>query len=567
MTKPLTPDHKIAGTLAPLFALRGQDDLGVGDISALRELIDWAALHHLGFVQMLPINKTGNDHSPYNLISSMAFEPTTIACNPEALPDISAKEYQEVVSKISRPILGHVAYQVVKERKFHLLELACKRFFATKKATARQKKFAHFIETEQGWLDSYSFHQALTDWNDGKEVITEWPEEHRSLSSAQDWLMSLPFRNRELFLKRQRFHRYLQWIAYEQWQEVRIYAEKKGISLVGDVPVGVSIYSADVWAEPTLFDLTRSCGAPPEKVFQGDPFTMQWGQNWGFPLYNWQAMSKDNFHWWRRRLQSLRKIFHILRVDHALGFYRIYSFPWRPEHNHEFLDLSKEATAAKTGGKLPGFIPNEDDTEAHRESNRIHGETLLQVLAEETGGHRLITEDLGEVPPYVRPSLARLNLPGFKIPQWEIAPNGHFTHGEEYPRLAITTYATHDHPPLCVIWNELFVQMSSPDPRIAWGAKEELKNYLHFAGASDLTLAPYNFQVLHQLLHGLWKSNAWLAAVNINDLLGTDDRFNVPGTACGENWTARLSAPIAQWDTVYASAIATWNDDLLALRP
>ena len=111
---------------------------------------------------------------------------------------------------------------------------------------------------------------------------------------------------------------------------------------MGDIPVGVSIYSADVWAEPEIFDKSRSSGAPPEKVFKSDPFTEHWGQNWGFPLYNWQAMSRDNFAWWRRRLRASREVFHLLRVDHALGFFRIWNFPWRPQENERFTFLSPE---------------------------------------------------------------------------------------------------------------------------------------------------------------------------------------------------------------------------------
>ncbi len=179
------------------------------------------------------------------------------------------------------------------------------------------------------------------------------------------------------------FHRYVQWIAFSQWQAVRAHCEEIGVSLMGDVPVGVSIYSCDVWSEPQVFDLTRSSGAPPEKVFKADPFTEKWGQNWGFPLYDWFAMSKDNFAWWRRRLRAMTGMFDLVRVDHALGFFRIYSFPVAPEQNAEFLNLTEEQAKERTGGRLPGFEPRDDSTPENRERNRAHGEVIFKIMLDE----------------------------------------------------------------------------------------------------------------------------------------------------------------------------------------
>lgn len=567
MKKLLDPKKKIAGTLAPLFALRGKSDLGIGDVGTLRELVDWASAQGLRFVQMLPINQTGNDHSPYNLISSMALEPLTISCRPEDFPELTQQVSKKELEKFPATPAGPVDYQGVVAKKKALFELAFQRFSSFKSKTYRHAEFASFCKTEKGWLAPYALHQALTEWNGGKEVITEWQEEHRTLKSALAWKKSLPDNELKHLESRETFWSFIQWIAYTQWKKAKAYAEKKGVSLIGDVPVGVSIYSVDVWESPKIFDLERSCGAPAEKVFQGDPFTMRWGQNWGFPLYNWQEMSHSNFAWWRRRLRSLKSFFHLLRVDHALGFYRIYSFPWRPERNWEFAEISREQAAEKTGGKLPGFVPHEDDTEENRAANCKCGETLLGILAEETGAHGLIAEDLGEVPPYVRPSLAKLGLPGFKIPQWEHEGDGQLTPGEQYPRLSITTYATHDHPPLSVIWEEIVEKTRSGDGYVAGGAHEELRKLVRFAGGEDPTPREYSPEVQGLLLRGLWKSNSWLAAVNINDLLGTNDRFNVPGTTCGQNWSARLEAPISQWKSAYSPAIDSWKSDLKEMRP
>ena len=124
---------------------------------------------------------------------------------------------------------------------------------------------------------------------------------------------------------------------------------------MGDIPFGVSYYSADVFARPNEFALDWSGGAPPEPYFKDDQFTQKWGQNWGIPLYRWNVMRTNNFAWWRERVRGVRNFFHVFRIDHVLGFYRIYAFPWRPLRNKEFLSLSWDEMLQRTGGKAPHF--------------------------------------------------------------------------------------------------------------------------------------------------------------------------------------------------------------------
>lgn len=574
--------HRLGGALIPLFAIRGENDLGIGDIAALREAIRWAKAKGLGFIQILPINYPGSDHSPYNLLSSMALDPLTLSCHPRDLPDLPQDAWQKIATPHLRQTSGPVNYPEVVRIKQSLLEAAANSFFSKAKKQ-RSADFQRFLIAEEEWLDDFALHCALRELHN-TEVIDLWPIEHKSPAAARQWLQSLPSKERQKFDQRIRFHQYVQWIAHQQWIALSNFAEKNGLFLIGDVPVGVSIYSADVWAHPHFFHLDLSSGAPPEKVFQADPFTTQWGQNWGFPLYNWFAMSKDNFRWWRRRLQLLRKIFRVLRIDHALGFFRIYAFPWRPERNSEFLGLTPEQAAAKTGGRLPGFVPHNDDTEEHRQANLRHGETLLGILAEEMGAAGLIAEDLGEVPPYVRPCLAKMGLPGFKIPQWERLPNGKFIPGSDYPRASIATYATHDHPPLCQIWDELVQKAKAGIKKSKKKTNEsknetllaelnpalaELQALWEFCGEKPETvpIRPFNTKILRVLLRGLWSCNSWLAAVSINDLFASNQRFNVPGTAGTQNWTARIESPVAEWNTAYSHVIRAWSRDLQTIRP
>jgi len=547
------PEKKLAGILAPVFALRGARDLGIGDTEALKELISWAGRHGLRAVQVLPINETGNDNSPYNLLSAMALEPSTIATVPGLLPELSEADFARISSRydLSGLLKADVAYEKVKELKRELLYAAFRAFRARGADKLRTRAFAEFETNQAGWLRDYAMHRALVSWHEESELSTNWPKEHRSPAAMRVWLESLTPSSKRQVRDLIRFHAYVQWIAFSQWQDVRRHAEREGVALIGDVPVGVSIYSADVWKDPAIFDLKRSSGAPPEKVFKADLFTEKWGQNWGFPLYYWERMSQDNYAWWRARLRLLMSIFHALRVDHALGFFRIYSFPWRPENNTTFTELNEEQAKALTGGELPHFMDRDDETEENRLYNQQHGERLFQMLLEETGAHRLIAEDLGEVAPYVRPTLQTLEIPGFKIPQWERTWD-RLTPGKDYQRLSLATFATHDHPPLKTHWTELFEAAQSADQGIRDAAIHSMWELMDFCGHPDIKLPqPFTEEIHRIFLRGLFASNSWLAIHMVTDLLGTEERFNVPGSAGCGNWTKRMPKPVSEWDSTY----------------
>ena len=327
-------------------------------------MVDWASEHDFGMVQVLPINETGGDNSPYNIISSLALDPTTIATNPKLLKDLPAADYKKICAKHDVAALreGKVNYCGVRALKGELLETAWKNFKTKqiREKTRRARDFAAWGRENAAWLEPYTLFRALVRWHGENENTDIWPKKQRTYAAAKKWLASASPADKRKVRALRDFFSYVQWVAYRQWSELKTYGDIRNVALVGDVPVGVSIFSADVFAQPEIFDLTRSVGAPPEKVFAADPFTAKWGQNWGFPLYNWKEMAKDDYAWWRQRLRTTMKIFHFLRVDHALGFFRIYSFPWRPERNDEFLPLSEEEAKARTGGVLPGFVPGDD---------------------------------------------------------------------------------------------------------------------------------------------------------------------------------------------------------------
>ena len=349
--------------------------------------------------------------------------------------------------------------------------------------------------------------------------------------------MEQPEDVRQRFEEREFFFRYVQWIAYAQWMAAKAYADQRGVALMGDIPFGVSYYSADVFARPDQFLLDWSGGAPPEPYFKDDEFTQKWGQNWGIPLYNWEAMRATNFDWWRQRVRGVRRIFHVFRIDHVLGFYRIYAFPWRPQRNAEFLPLSQDEMLQLTGGRTPHYAPRDDDSWENCEANRREGEEYLRMALEAAESTRLVGEDLGTVPPYVRPSLHSLGIAGFKIPQWENYPDGRIVPGSEYQRLSVTTYATHDHKPVRAMWDEAFEHESATREQ----ALADLRKIAEFADITSLSAeADFDRDFYPQTTEALFRSEAWMAIVMITDLLARKDRFNVPGTASDSNWSRRL---------------------------
>jgi 4-alpha-glucanotransferase len=541
-------DRRVAGVLVPIFALRGSGDLGVGDALSLIEFVDWLADAGFAIAKILPINETGGDHSPYNAISSRALDPTTIRTTPDQIPDLRPKDFEGALAEIDRTKLDStiVNYGVVKPLKQRLLESAFERFRKNQltRQSSRAVEFRAFCRAEAEWLESYTLFRVLLE-NHAGERWDRWPSEHRTPAEAVAWAAALPTRKGQNFAKRRQFFAYVQWIAFTQWRKAKAHAESRGVALMGDIPFGVSFQSADVWSHPHLFLRDWYGGTPPDRVFKHDPFVVKWGQNWGIPLYDWAAMRADGFQWWRQRVRGVREFFDLFRIDHVLGFYRIYGFPWPPERNAEFLPLSEHEARERAHGEAPHFMPRPDDTHENKEANRREGEEYLRMILSEAGEGRVIGEDLGEVPDYVRPNLTHLGIAGYKIPAWEKRHDGSLIPGGEYQRLSLATYGTHDHEPLRAMWEHL--NHAARDEHQGAGARHELRLLASFAGL-DPGHPPHQFtpELHHAFLRALFNSNSWIAVVMITDLFGRTERFNFPGVSGSENWTQRLHAPIAE---------------------
>ncbi|MGD0651170.1 MAG: 4-alpha-glucanotransferase [Verrucomicrobiia bacterium] len=553
----LSPDKKLAGILCPVFSIRTETDLGIGDTEGVRQMIDWCHKHGFGVLQILPINETSDDNSPYNAISSLALEPTTMAISPDHIPDLSAAKFKSIspTDLLTELREGSVNYTQVKKLKRALLWEAFQSFIAKhwSKKSERAGEFRAFLEASATWLPDYTLFRALMDTNNGSPNWERWPHEHQTSAAARDWLAALLSERRTEFESRERFFAYVQWIAFGQWTKLKAYGSRRKVALMGDIPFGVSRCSADVWANREIFDLDWSGGAPPEPTFKPDLFTEKWGQNWGVPLYRWNEHRKTDFAWWRQRVAHTSSIFHLFRIDHVLGFYRIYAFPWPPQRNGEFLNLTEAEAAKKTGGLLPHFFPGPDTTGQQQKRNLRHGDELLRTVKAAAGETAVVAEDLGMVPPYVRPHLLKLGIPGFKIPHWERNPDYTYVDGAKYPRLSICTPATHDHDPLAAMWRRMWrdheAARAKQDHHRAHVTWLELQRFCKWCGLNDQNV-PREFtpEVHEAYCRRVLESNAWMAIFQITDIFAQETRFNVPGSVAASNWSARLEKTVAELD-------------------
>lgn len=276
------PGFRGAGTAVPVFSLRSENDFGIGEFRDLKALVDWAASTGQCIIQLLPINDTTSkgewkDSYPYSPVSSFALHPMYIH-----LQDLGLKEtasFRKLQKELNS--LSEIDYPRVFAAKMALIRKA---FRENGEKDLKSRGFIKFCKDNAFWLDEYAAFCAKRDNNE--------PE----------------------------YHCWIQYHLDKQLNEAVSYARSKGISLKGDLPIGVSADSADAYFHPELFNLDSSAGAPPD-YFSAD------GQNWGFPTYNWEEMAKDDYAWWKSRLKKMSQYFDAFRIDHILGFFRIWEIP------------------------------------------------------------------------------------------------------------------------------------------------------------------------------------------------------------------------------------------------
>lgn len=542
---------KTTGLLIPAFSTRRRGDLGIGDTLAVREWIDWAADHHVGFLQLLPINENGADESPYSGISSIALDPIYLAFEPELIPCLTRSEIDAMRASLGSHVTSHqIEYPAVRAVKSQLLEISFARFRADPDPDL-DADFQSFQDRSYAWLPDYCLFKLLTEIHGAHLTWDEWPAGSREPEDARRLIALLRDENPDRIDSRLEAFAYTQWLCYRQWRDLRAYADSRGVKLMGDLPIGVAFHSADVFFHRSVFHTNWFGGTPPEGHSAENPFIHEWGQNWGIPLYDWESMERTGFAWWRERLTRLTEIFGIFRIDHILGFYRIYGFPWHPRMNERFLGLAHHEAEKLAEGRLPRWFSHPDGDGEQKSINHSNGDFRLRAILDAAGDAEVIAEDLGWVPEYVRPHLDELGIAGYRIPHWDSYEDGSPVPGSVFPKNSFATYSTHDHDSLCATWENcrriLQLRQEQPDSQDHWAAEGAAHSLRLLAGFSGIPIPPHNTwppysDALHwRLVKSLLESNSRYAVLMVTDLFELKDRINTPGTPGKANWRFRLN--------------------------
>jgi len=494
---PSLSDARHAGLLVPLFSMPSTRSWGVGEIADLPVMAAWLRDCGLDMLQLLPLNEmTTGQNSPYGAMSALALDPIYISV--AQVPEFRALGGVEQLAPGTRDRLRNaqaarsVQYQEVRRIKQEALEASYRQFLGAERRSApRLRQFETFRREQAWWLDEYALFRSLHERFDAR-AWTEWPDGLRDREPA-----ALERARIELH-ERRRFFEYLQWIAWEQWQEAR--RDLAGVKLFGDLPFIVSLDSADVWARQAQFDLGAQVGVPP------DAFSEK-GQQWGLPVYRWDVHEADDDRWLRERARRCADLYDGCRIDHLVGFYRTYAIP-------------RDGT--------PYFLPADPARQI------AQGERLMKIFCR--SGHTVIAEDLGTVPDYVRQSLTRLGLPGFKVLRWERdwnAPGQPFRDPASYPAASVAMTGTHDHEPMRVWWEHAPQEERAAALRIPG---------LDRSGAGPDS--PFSAALRDAFLRVLFHAGSDLLLLPIQDVFAWSDRINVPATVGADNWSYRLPWPV-----------------------
>jgi 4-alpha-glucanotransferase len=487
-----------AGVLVPLFSIPSRASWGVGEIADLPAFARWLESAGLDFVQLLPVNEMEEgQNSPYSALSAMAIDPVFIALRD--VEEFTEGGGEAALGDADRALLAQVrqrrsvdfrAVRALKRLAFHLAFHRFRdRHYGT--GSGRNREFEEFAGRERWWLDDYALFRALHDehhacyWRDWE------PELRHRDPAALD-------RARQRLFDTILYYQYLQWLADAQWQRARRDCGRVGI--FGDFPFMVSGHSADVWARQHQFRIDASVGVPP------DAFS-ETGQDWGLPVYRWEVVAQDDYEWLRQRTRRCTSLYDGFRVDHLVGFYR---------------------TFVRERDGRTYFTPGDEPSQTRQ------GERLLALFREQ--GARIIAEDLGVVPDFVRESLARVGVAGLKVLRWERDWHSRaqpFRRPADYPANSVAISGTHDTETLAEWWDGADVR--------------ERRLCAEIPGLRDGGCnpeAPFDAGTRDALLRAMFDAGSDLVIFPFQDLFGWRDRVNVPAVVNDENWTWRLPWPI-----------------------
>lgn len=306
-----------AGVAVPIFSLRSEEGFGVGEFSDMKKLADWAKETHLGIIQILPINDTTANYSwtdsyPYAAVSVYALHPQYISLEnlDFSLPKDLVEEYLSDKEQLNA--LELIDYEKMIESKWKYLQAV---FTTEKDKIYKDRSFKKFIKDNEEWLIPYSAFCVLRDKYKTPN-FNEWKTHKKYIAGKILQFFSPKSKDYDASM----LHAWVQFQLHKQLKDAIDYTHSLGVSVKGDLPIGIYRYSVEAWAEPELFGMDFQAGAPP------DQFT-ELGQNWEFPTYNWEAMKEDDYRWWKNRFKALEQYFDAMRIDHILGFFRIWRMP------------------------------------------------------------------------------------------------------------------------------------------------------------------------------------------------------------------------------------------------
>jgi 4-alpha-glucanotransferase len=311
------PQWRGAGVAIPVFSLRTEKSFGVGEFTDLAALVDWGKSVGLKMVQLLPVNDTTATHTrsdsyPYAAVSAFALHPLYLNLDELAGPQHAALVDRYARQRAELNALEEVDYETVMEVKWNII----RQLYDLMKADWLQEEgYRQYYEANRHWLAPYAVFCWLRDLN-GTADFNRWPAHRKFSEAAIEKLLSPRSKSFDPIA----IHLFVQYHLHRQLSDASRYAHRQGLALKGDIPIGIYRYSCDAWVAPELYNMDLQAGAPP------DDFAVK-GQNWGFPTYNWARMQEDGFRWWRRRFEQMRHYFDAFRIDHILGFFRIWSIP------------------------------------------------------------------------------------------------------------------------------------------------------------------------------------------------------------------------------------------------
>ena len=467
------PHHGIA---IPLSSLHSKQSSGIGEFLDLIPLIDFCKKIHFDTIQLLPINDTGNDQSPYNALSSCALDPVYLSLS--ALPNAGALR-EELPSFQEFNLLTRVKILEVKQKKTAWLYRYFQQTFPTLSST---KPYLDFVQKHSHWLEPYAQFKCLKAQHQGTHW-KHWPKTEGVVLDTD-------------------FHYFLQFFCFDQMKRARAYASQNGCFLKGDIPILISPDSADVWSQQNLFRFDFVAGSPPD-------YYNRLGQKWGFPLCNWEAMRKDRFAWWRQRLATAGELYHLYRIDHVVGFFRIWAIP-----------EDKEPTQGH-------FIPQDP----HLWESL--GREILEMMLD-ASPLLPIAEDLGTIPNEVPRVLKELGICGTKVIRWQRKwhDGKEFIPLQEYEPLSLTTISTPDSDTLQMWWE------NTPEEAKLLA---ETKHWIYH----PILTQKERLSLLHDAHHSTSYFHINLLQEYLAlfpELIGNpeDERINTPGTILPTNWTYRV---------------------------